>query len=85
MEMLHLIPLQLPLTGTEWHYLNYCQCFHHYLWMNPSAQKLTYLWTQLLHHVTEKVIKLFALNVAIICSNKKSEPFSLYNLVKPED
>lgn len=32
--------------------------------------KLTYLMTQFLHHVNEKVIKLFALNVAIICQRK---------------
>lgn len=54
---------------------------------NLSKQMLTYLWTQSLHHVTEKFIKLFVLNVAIILQTKTSitNLFSLYSLAKPED
>lgn len=32
--------------------------------------KYSHLWIQFLHHVTEEVIKLFVLNVAIICQIK---------------
>lgn len=39
--------------------------------LSPSHSGITgilaYLWAQSLHHVTEEVIQLFALNVAIIC------------------
>lgn len=33
--------------------------------------KVTHLWTESLHHVTEKFIKLFAFNIAIICQRIK--------------
>ena len=35
--------------------------------------KVTHLWTESLHHVTEKFIKLFALNVAVICQRIKKK------------
>lgn len=38
-----------------------------------NQTKLTYLWTKFLHHVTEKFVKLFALNVAIICRRKETK------------
>ena len=35
--------------------------------------KVTHLWTESLHHVTEKFIKLFAFNVAVICQRIKKK------------
>lgn len=43
--------------------------FHPYLQIHLNTSRL-YLRPQLLHHVAEKVIKLFALDVAVICSNE---------------
>lgn len=67
--------LCLCLMSHFWHALYWTAVttvFRSYGWIHP---KLTYLWTQSLHHVTEKVIQLFVLNVAIICWIKKTSPW----------
>lgn len=59
----------LPFTRTHTHTTP--SCSHQVI--HASQILLTYLWAQSLHHVTEKVIQLFALNVAIICQDSICE------------